>query len=174
MLRLKQEIKVSPDFNRYMQHDQQSLTLNLNSLYFNELAVRCMGPAVRWFLSLFKKGNLWLSTEQLQQWVYCNVAKKCRGTKTKKLWLSCRQFFFITSSYWLSLVFLHVSQTETKKKTVASNNALQLKFFLTQSISWNIILIQFYTKNKQTNKKKKHQKLKLNHTCREKTHCSGF
>lgn len=34
MLRLKQEIKVSPDFNRYMQHDQQSLTLNLNSLYF--------------------------------------------------------------------------------------------------------------------------------------------
>lgn len=58
MLRLKQEIKVSPDFNRYMQHDQQSLTLNLNSLYFNELAVRCMGPAVRWFLSLFKKGNL--------------------------------------------------------------------------------------------------------------------
>lgn len=113
-----------------------------------------MGPAVRWFLSLFKKGNLWLSTEQLQQWVYCNVAKKWRGTKTKKLWLSCRQFFFITSSYWLSLVFLHVSQTETKKKTVASNNALQLKFFLTQSISWNIILIQFYTKNKQTNKKK--------------------
>lgn len=54
-----------------------------------------------------------------------------------------------------SALFSYMSlKQKQKKKTVASNNALQLKFFLTQSISWNIILIQFYTKNKQTNKKK--------------------